>query len=128
MKRLDPKVRRASAYGVTRRIPRNPKHPFQLRTRPFQIQPFMLSPVLPGETLKNLVLQSRVVSKPLVHPLVGWWCEYYFFYVKLRDIEYHLGGNFVAPMVTTPGTYDPVPLRAAADPKYYHVGGNTPCP
>lgn len=126
VKHRDPKLRRASAYGIARRIPRSPKHPFQLRTRPFQIQPFMLSPVLPGETLKNLVLQSRVVSKPLVHPLIGWWCEYYFFYVKLRDIEYHLGSDFVTPMVTTPGSYNPAPLRAAADAKYYHAGGNTP--
>lgn len=122
-KHRDPQVRRASAYGQARRIPRSPKHPFQLRTRPFQIQPFMLSPVLPGETLKNLVMQSRCVSKPLVHPLVGWWCEYYFFYVKLRDIEYHLGQDFVTAMVTTPGTYNPAPLQAAADPKYYHPGG-----
>ena len=75
VKQRDPKLRRASAYGIARRVPRSPKHPFQLRTRPFQIQPFMISPVLPGETLKNLVLQSRVVSKPLVHPSYRDWEE-----------------------------------------------------
>ena len=81
-----PKVQRARPYAGQRRVTRSPKHPFQLRTKPFQIQPFLLSPVLPGGTLSNLVLQSRVVSKPLKHALMGWWCEYYFFYVKPKDI------------------------------------------
>ena len=71
----DPKVRVASAYGNARRIARNPSFPFQLRTRPFQVQPFMAAPVLPGETLKSLVTMSRVVTKPLANPLIGWWCE-----------------------------------------------------
>lgn len=125
--RRDPVVRVAKPYQGVKRKPRNPAHPFQLRTKPFQIQPFMLSPVLPGETLTNLVLQSRVVTKPIKHPLVGWWTEYFFFYVKLKDIQAHLEGpnmtGFVDEMVTAPGTYDPAPLRAAADPKYYHAGG-----
>ena len=29
-------------------------------------------------------------------------------------------------MVTAPGTYDPAPLRGAADPKFYHPAGGTP--
>lgn len=65
---------------------RRPSHPFTLRQVPFVIQPFMIAPVLPGETLKGLLLQSRVVTNPIKHPLIGWWCEYYFFYVKLRDL------------------------------------------
>lgn len=65
---------------------RRPEHPFTLKTRPWQIQPFMMAPVLPGETMKQLLLQSRVVTDPIKHPLVGWWKEYYFFYVKLRDL------------------------------------------
>lgn len=122
----DPKVQRARPYANTKRVTRSPAHPFQLRTKPFQIQPFMLSPVLPGETLANLVLQSRVVSKPLKHALIGWWCEYYFFYVRLKDIEFHLETNFVDQMVTDPGNYNPAALRAAADPKFYHPAGGTP--
>ena len=72
--------------NATGRKSRRPSHPFQLKTRPWQIQPFCIAPVLPGETLKNLLLQSRVVSDPLKHPLIGWWCEYYYFYVKHRDL------------------------------------------
>lgn len=128
-KSLDPKVRRAKPYGQEKRKMRYPKHPFQLRTRPFQIQPFMLAPVLPGETLKNLVLQSRVVTKPLKHRLVGWWCEYQFFYVSLRMIEQHIGTPFLSEMVTAPTTYDPADIRTAigsgADAKYYNAAGGT---
>lgn len=121
----DPKVRVAKQYAG-RRVTRSPAFPFQLRTKPYQIQPFMLAPVLPGETLSNLVTMSRVVTKPLKHALIGWWCEYYFFYVRLRDIEYHLGTDFVDEMVTSPGTFDPTPLQAAANVKYYHAAGGIP--
>lgn len=69
------------------RVNRYPKHSFALRMKPFEITPFMLAPVLPGETLKNLVLQSRVVTDPIKSPLAGWWLEYYIFYVKLRDLD-----------------------------------------
>ena len=69
------------------RVSRRPKHPFSLRTRPWQIQPFMIAPVMPGETMKNLLLQSRTVTKPIKNKLVGWWCEYMFFYVKHRDLS-----------------------------------------
>lgn len=125
----DPKVRVAKQYSG-RRVPRNPAFPFQLRTRPYQIQPFMLAPVLPGETLSNLVTMSRVVSKPLKNPLIGWWCEYYFFYVRLRDIEYHLKdekGEWLDQMVTNPAAYTPAALvQAAAEPAYYHSAGAVP--
>jgi len=125
----DPKVRVAKPYKGVKRVPRYPKYPFQLRVRPFQIQPFLLAPVLPGETLKNLVHQSRVVSKPLKHPLLGWWCEYYYFYVRLRDIEWQTATPFLDTMVTDPGTYDPATIRTAigatADAKYYFATGGT---
>jgi hypothetical protein len=68
------------------RVLRRPQHSFQLRHRPFQIQPFALAPVLPGETLKNALLQARVVTDPIKNPLVGWWYEMYLFYVKHRDM------------------------------------------
>lgn len=68
------------------RVMRRPQHTFQLRFRPFTIQPFMIAPVLPGETLKHGMLQARTVSDPIKNPLVGWWNEHWFFYVKLRDL------------------------------------------
>lgn len=72
---------------ATGRVLRKPQHSFQVRQQPWQIQPCVLAPVLPGETLKNLLLQARVVTDPIKNPLIGWWMEYYFFYVKHRDLE-----------------------------------------
>lgn len=77
-------------HSVTPSLPertlRRPKHSFSLAHSPWEITPFLLAPVLPGETLKNLLIQSRVVTDPLENALAGWWCEYYFFYVKHRDM------------------------------------------
>lgn len=66
---------------------RRPQHTWQLSQRPWTIQPFLIAPVLPGETLRNLIHQSRVVTDPVVSKLTGWWCEYYYFYVKHRDLH-----------------------------------------
>lgn len=71
----------------TKREPRSPQHPFQLRIEPFALQPFLIAPVLPGETMTRLRLQSRAVSDPIQSKLVGWWKEYWFFYVKHRDLD-----------------------------------------
>lgn len=60
---------------------RNPQHPFAVRHMPFQIQPFLLAPVLPGETLKSGNIQSRCVTDPIKNPLIGYWLEHYVFYV-----------------------------------------------
>ena len=70
-----------------RRRHRRPRHSFMLKTKPYAIVPFMIAPVLPGETLDNALLQARVVSDPVVNPLVGWHKEYYFFYVKHRTLD-----------------------------------------
>lgn len=89
MYRIDPtgvNAMVAQSVAATGRIPRNPSHTFSLQTRPFVLQPFMLAPVLPGETLETLLLQSRCVTDPIKNRLVGWWKEYYFFYVKHRDL------------------------------------------
>lgn len=77
---------RAQDLPATGRVMRRPQHQFQIRTRPYEIAPFLIAPVLPGETMKNLLLQSRVVTDPIVNKLVGWWQEYYIFYVKHRDM------------------------------------------
>lgn len=74
------------ALPQQRRVLRRPQHTFQLKHRPYVIQPFLLAPVLPGETLKNLLMQARAVSDPIKNPITGWWLEYYFFYVKHRDL------------------------------------------
>lgn len=69
------------------RLMRNPRHNFQIRHKPFQIQPFMIAPVLPGETMKSALIQCRAVTKPIANPIVGWWLEHSLFYVKHRDLD-----------------------------------------
>ena len=66
---------------------RQPKHTWNVRHLPWAIQPICIAPVLPGETLTNLLMQSRAVSDPILDPICGWWLEYYFFYVKLQDLD-----------------------------------------
>lgn len=72
--------------GSARRKLRSPVHTFQVSHLPYHIVPFFIAPVLPGETMKNLLVQSRAVSDPIKNPLVGWWLEHYFFYVKHSDL------------------------------------------
>lgn len=84
-----PRVRVAPAYETTKRVSRRPQHRFNLKVKPYQLQPFMIAPVLPGESLKSLLIQSQCWSDPLaagVMKNIGWWNEYYFFYVKHRDL------------------------------------------
>lgn len=99
-----------------KRVSRNPQHSFHLRTRPWQIQPFLIAPVLPGETMNNLLMQSRAVTDPLQNPLIGWWNEYYFFYVKHRDLkERDKFTNMVLDQTT-----DLSSLDAADKVEHYH--------
>lgn len=103
------------------RVMRRPKHSFQLRSRPWQIVPFMCAPVLPGETMKNFLHQARVVTDPVKHPLVGWWAEYYWFYVKHRDLA---GSDDFQAMVLEYGHDMSAYLRASShDTDYYNFLG-----
>lgn len=70
----------------TSRVGRYPKHTFQTRELPFTAQPFLLARVLPGETLKNLMLESRVITDPILNPIIGWKKQYFIFYVKFTDL------------------------------------------
>lgn len=69
------------------RVPRRPQHPFAVSHRPYEIQPFLIAPVLPGESLENVLLQSRAITDPIRNPITGWWLEYYLFYVPLRQTD-----------------------------------------
>lgn len=81
---------------------RSPKHTFAIETRQWEIQPIFIAPVLPGETLDGLTLQSRVVTPPLTSRVVGWWLEYFIFYVPFRQMpnSANLVAMFVDPSVT----------------------------
>lgn len=76
----------ASVPQVSRKI-RAPQHIFNVKFEPYVIQPFFIAPVLPGETMENLAFQARVLTDEVVSPLIGWWSEFYFFYVKHRDLN-----------------------------------------
>lgn len=71
----------------TDRVGRYPKHTFQIRELPFTAQPFMIAPVLPGETLTNLFMESRVITDPVLSSIIGWKKEYYFFYIRMSDLN-----------------------------------------
>lgn len=100
------------------RVQRRPKHTFRLRQRPWVIQPFMIAPVLPGETMRNLLLQARAVTDPIKDKLGGWWHEYYFFYVKHRDLAAR--DDLVAMHVEGASISS---LNSAAAVPTYHMGG-----
>ena len=108
------------------RVNRQPNHTFSLRVRPYQIVPFMLAPVIPGETLENLWFEAREVSDPLASPLLGMKSEFHFFYVKLRDLGHNdiLDINSVEEMFTNP-LGDPLSaaVSTVADVPTYHTGG-----
>lgn len=78
---------RTEQLSATGRVTRSPQHTFHIQQRPFAITPFMIAPVMPGETMVKLLMQARVVSDPIANPLIGWWQEYYWFYVKHRDLD-----------------------------------------
>lgn len=105
----------------TGRVTRSPRHSFQLRQRPFLLQPFMIAPVLPGETMKSLLLQARCVTDPIANPLIGWWTEYYFFYVKHRDLEGR--DDFSEMMLDLDKDMSPYD-RSTAAPAFYAKAGD----
>lgn len=87
-------VRARPAAGRRERRARRPNHRFNVVTKPYQIQPIAIAPVLPGETMQHALLQAQVWSDPLAANAVGagglnvgfmknigWWNEYFGFYV-----------------------------------------------
>jgi len=109
------------AQAPTGRKHRRPKHKFQIRTRPYQIVPFMIAPVLPGETLNSAWFEAREVTDPIKSPLIGWTSEYYWFYVKVRDLDERdtMDDLFVSPTNAAVSS-----LNEAASVPYYHAGNS----
>lgn len=108
-----------TAMNQMKRSMRRPQYRFNLVTRPWQIQPFMVAPVLPNETMKNLLLQARIVTKPLKSALIGWWAEFYFFYVKFRDLDYYAQDEAWQAMFLDPEASMAAKHSAAAVPHYH---------
>lgn len=112
------------AYGLvempkTGRVARRPSFPFFIKQRPWELVPFLCAPVLPGETLKDGMFQSRVVTDPIKERLVGWWTEYYFFYVRLRDLDF---ASDIEEMMLDLDK-DMSAHATAASSLYFHNGG-----
>lgn len=122
---LAPRVRVVEAKNIkqVRRRPRRPEHTFNLKTKPYQITPFMIAPVVPGETLENLLLQSRCVTDPILNRLVGWHKEYYIFYVPHLALTGWDTGGLLRAMMLDPTT-DVSSLLSSADVlKFYTFQG-----
>lgn len=99
---------------------RYPIHTHALEYRPYQIQPFMIAPVMAGETLKNASVQARVISDPLkvgFGNMFPWWHDTYFYYVKARQIIKDEFSEMTLNGVAL-GINDP------ANAWSYHRGGN----
>lgn len=98
------------------RKPRRPQHRFYTESKPWEITPICIAPVLPGETMKNLLLQSRVVSSPVKSSIVGWWLEYFFFYVTHRQVAN--SANNIAMVLDATATL----ATSAANTAHYYDG------
>lgn len=122
-------IRGSSQLAVVRqprmgRAIRRPQHPFNIRHKPWVIQPFFIAPVLAGETLKNLTLSVRAVTDPIKNRFIGWWLEHYIFYVKLSDLDIWEGQ--LERMLLDP-SWDPSGVDATTDrvTEYFEAGAGT---
>lgn len=113
----------ATNIRKVRRRPRRPQQKFNLQSKPFQIVPFMIAPVLPGETMQNLLLQSRVITDPVKNRIIGWHKEYYYFYVPLPALKALDPNGLLQSMMLDP-TVDVAALRTDTDvPAMYTYDG-----
>lgn len=110
-----------SPVAPTDRVGRYPKHSFRINALPFTATPFMLAPVLPGETMTNMFFESRVVSDPVKNSIIGWKKEYYFFYVRVTDMLQ----DAIRDMFIDPNNVDLMATLgvAANKPAYYQAKG-----
>lgn len=106
----------------SRRLQRRPQHRFYLEGKLWEINPIMLAPVLPGESLENLLIQGRTVSAPMDSSVVGGWLEYYFFYVTHRQLIGATGADDYVNMVMD--NTDVMAAGAAAAHHYYNAKGH----
>lgn len=123
IRRNDPKVAIAGDYLAQRRHTRRPQFKFNLRTLPYQIQPFMCAPVIPGESFQSMMLQSQTWSHPLKADMrnIGWWLQYNFFYVRHRDFDPAVR-TMLAEMLLNPEA-DISSLQSPANAKTYNYAG-----
>lgn len=95
---------------------RRPRHTFHIKVKPWQLQPFAIMPILPGDTVQSLNHQSRCISDPIVNRTIGWHAEYYYAYVPHAAMPG--GTHFQAMMLDS--SYDTSSQNVAANVKTYH--------
>ena len=108
--------------GRNQRSIRRPQHSWNVFHPAWGIQPIALVPVLPGDTLKGFSWQARAVTDPIKNPLCGWWLEYYWFYVKHRDLKI---SQAMQDMVLDPGSNQSASYGSGASAVSYHKAGST---
>lgn len=79
-------VRTLLSAPPTGRVGRYPKHPFNVKGLPYTLTPCGLARVLPGETLQNIYMESRLVTDPIANKLSPWALEYFVFYCRVTDL------------------------------------------
>lgn len=114
-----PQFRVVSELPQRGRVMRRPAHRFQVRHRPYVIQPCMIAPVLPGETMDKALLQARVVTDPIDNPLIGWWIEYYLFYCPFSCLPH---ADDLKELMITKDALLPN-ISSAAKLAHYHKNG-----
>lgn len=104
---------------VTQTAIRKPNMPIHLKNRPYQLQPFCILPVLPGESVDEWMWKMNTVSDPINNRLMGWHQEFNLFYVRLRDLfpATDVKAIFTNPELNLSAIY------SAPDPKYFHYYG-----
>lgn len=108
----------------TGRTLRVPVHNFNIQHTPFALQPFMIAPVLPGDTMKNALCSYSALTKPIKNALIGWWLEHWIFYVPFRAMP---ASSYLQTMVLDPAFGDLDNSQdAAAATDYYHAQTGDP--
>jgi len=106
---------------------RMPSHSFYQREQPFMLHPFFIAPVFAGETLENLSMQCRSVTDPILNPIIGWHREFYFFYVKLTDLQEDVAtlmpGMLIDPNFAGQATIVTAQGTAAKRARTFYPGG-----
>lgn len=121
----DPRVQVSADYLSTRRTQRRPQHTFSLKLAPYALQPFVLAPVIPGETLSSIMMQLQAWSTPLKATMrnVGWWLQYNFFYVRHRDLPLAVREILAANMLDPSTDFSSLERGTRSARLYTYAGG-----
>ncbi len=82
-----PKIATTTNATAGRRGERRPVFRASVELEPWEITPFMCFPLLPGETLHNILVDGRFLLNGCVSPLYPWYLDVQIFAVKLSDLD-----------------------------------------